>query len=87
MNAKTQKAIEEMTKWVETGHDLVPAMFSMLNGTGFGRGTVSAAIRILKAQGKIRVKYISVAGTPVYEAANPEPVEDLIEANYESLIA
>lgn len=87
MNAKTQKAVEEMTKWVDGGHDLVPAMFSMLNGTGFGRGTVSAAIRTLKAQGKIRVKYISLAGTPVYEAATSETVECLIEANYESLTA
>lgn len=87
MNAKTQTAIEEMTKWVETGHDLVPAMFSMLNGTGFGRGTVSAAIRALKAQGKIRIKYISLAGTPVYESSTPESVENLIEASYERLTA
>lgn len=84
MNAKTQKAIEEMTKWVEAGHDLVPALF---NGTGFGRGTVSAAIRALKAQGKIRVKYTSAAGTPVYEGSTPESVENLIEASYERLTA
>ena len=84
MSNETQRAVEEMTKWVEAGNTLTPALF---NATGFGRGTVSAAIRALKAQGKIRVKYISLAGTPVYESSTPKSVENMIEASYARLIA
>lgn len=66
MSPKTQVAYDAIAAAVAAGQTrIAPVIFSHC----FGRAATSAAFRMAKANGLIEVAYVSVVGTPVYQAA------------------
>lgn len=66
-NAATLEILAEIKKAASKGETrITPCVFSWAFRN---RAATSAAFRMAKAQGIIEVAYMSVAGTPVYQAA------------------
>jgi hypothetical protein len=66
MKPATAEAFAEIKNAIAQGQTrIAPCIFSHC----FGRAATSAAFRMAKQQGLIEVAYISVVGTPVYQAA------------------
>jgi len=69
-NIKTQNAINEITEWANAGNEVLPMFFSVYHG----RATVSAAIRVALATGKIEQNGVDGCGKPKYIARKPANV-------------
>jgi len=66
-NAITLEILAEIKKAADAGQNtIVPSVFSWAFKN---RAATSAAFRMARAQGIIEVRYMSCAGTPVYQAA------------------